>query len=182
MTKIIKLTEGQLNNKVKKVLVAQEKENILKEQSKDNGRQGGGDDGMGGRIAGGTSTASSGSYVTPGGINFTTNTPGGANDRTYTEQPSLRYGGYDDDNPDPYDRDNPKPKKRGSYETKLKRSPMCCKKCKNGRFKHQCDDTQKGGKLIYDSTNCVYATISDCQLNKRSKPGNISGKKKKSKK
>ena len=40
----------------------------------------------------------------------------------------------------------------------------------------------KKGKLIYDSTNCVYATISDCQLNKRSKPGNISGKKKKSKK
>ena len=120
-----------------------------------------------------------------GGINFTNDTPGGANDRTYTEQPSLRYGGnpYDDDNPDPYDRDNPKPKKSGSYEPLLKRSPMCCKKCKNGKFKHQCDDTQKGGKLSYDGTNCVYATISDCQLNKRSKPGNLKGKrvKKKSK-
>ena len=177
MTKIIKLTEGQLNNIVKKVIVAQEKENILKEQSKDNN---GGDDGMGGRIYGGTSTASSGSYVTPAGINFKTNTPGGTNDRTYTEQPSLRYGGYDDDNPDPFDRD--RPKKSGSYETLLKRSPMCCKKCRNGKFKHQCDDTQKGGKLRYDSTNCVYATISDCQLNKRSKPGNIKGVKKKSKK
>ena len=59
---------------------------------------------------------------------------------------------------------------------------MCCKKCKNGRFKHQCDDSQASKGSQYDSTNCVYATISDCQLNKRSKPGNIAGKKKKSKK
>ena len=95
----------------------------------------------------------------------------------------------DDDYPDPYEEDNPDPydpydpddpnryPKPGSYEAKLGRSPMCCKKCKNGKFKHQCDDDQKGGNLKYDSTNCVYETISDCQLNKRT-----SKKKKKSKK
>jgi hypothetical protein len=176
MAKIIKLTEFQLNNIIKRVLVEGEKEKTLKEQY-DPPPQGGNTTYRSG--LGGTNTSSAGAYVTPGGINFDGGTPGGANDRTYTEQPSLRYG----DNPDPYDDDNPrKYPKRGSFETKLKRSPMCCKKCKNGRFKHQCDDTQKGGKLTYDSTNCVYATISDCQLNKRSKPGNISKSKKKSKK
>jgi hypothetical protein len=176
MAKIIKLTEAQLNKIVKRVLVEGEKEKLLTEQDP-YPDQGGNTTYKSG--LGGTNTSSAGAYVTPGGINFDGGTPGGANDRTYTEQPSLRYGDY----PDPYDDDNPrKYPKRGSFETKLKRSPMCCKKCKNGRFKHQCDDTQKGGKLKYDSTNCVYATISDCQLNKRSKPGNISKRKKKSKK
>ncbi len=182
MAKIIKLTESQLNKIVKRVLVEGEKEKLLTEDGPYPGQ--GGNTTYTGEL-GGTNTSSAGAYVTPGGINFGGGTPGGAKDRTYTEQPSLRYGGYDDDNPDPYDRDRPrKYPKRGSFETTLKRSPMCCKKCKNGRFKHQCDDTQKGGKLSYDSTNCVYATISDCQLNKRSKPGNLKGKrvKKKSKK
>jgi hypothetical protein len=175
MAKIIKLTESQLNKIVKRVLVEGEKEKLLTEDGPYPGQGGNTYTGE----LGGTNTSSAGAYVTPGGINFGGGTPGGANDRTYTEQP----GGYDDDNPDPYDRDRPrKYPKRGSFETTLKRSPMCCKKCKNGRFKHQCDDTQKGGKLSYDSTNCVYATISDCQLNKRSKPGNISKTKKKSKK
>lgn len=177
MAKIIKLTESQLYKIIKRVLVEGEKEKILKEQVDPYPGQGGNTTYNSG--LGGTTTSSAGAYVTPGGINFTNDTPGGANDRTYTEQPSLRYG----DNPDPYDDDNPrKYPKPGSFETTLKRSPMCCKKCRNGKFKHQCDDNQKGGKLKYDSTNCVYSTISDCQLNKRSKPGNISKSKKKSKK
>lgn len=167
MKRIIRLTEEQLNKIVKRVLTEQKPEP--------------GQGGYNSQGRGGTNTSSSGAYVTPAGINFTNNTPGGANDRTYTEQPSLRYGGYDDDNPDPYDRDRPR-KDAGQYVGKLKRSPMCCKKCKNGRFKHQCDDTQASKGAKYDSTNCVYATISDCQLNKRSKPGNMSGGRKKSKK
>jgi len=177
MKRIIKLTESLLYKIVKRVLVEGEKENILKEQISPPPGQGGNTTYNSG--LGGTNTSSAGAYVTPGGINFTNDTPGGANDRTYTEQPSLRYG----DNPDPYDNDNPrKNPKPGQYVGKISRSPMCCKKCRNGKFKHQCDDNQKGGKLKYDSTNCVYTTISDCQLNKRSKPGNISKPKKKSKK
>ena len=119
-----------------------------------------------GGAKGGTSAASAGAYVTPKAFVI-----------TQDEIPDP----YDDDNPDPYDPYDPDDPNRypkpGSYESKLGRSPMCCKKCKNGKFKHQCDDTQKGGKLKYDSTNCVYETISDCQLNKRSRK-----RKKKSKK
>ena len=168
MKKIIRLTESDLRRIVKRVLT---------EGDPKPGQRGGGT--IVGSQIGGTNTSSAGAYVTPGGINFTTNTPGGANDRTYTEQPSLRYGGngrkpYDDDNPK---QPRKKPPTAGQYVSKLKRSPMCCKKCKNGRFKHQCDDTQASKRTTYDSTNCVYATISDCQLNKRSKPGTIKGTK-----
>ena len=165
MSKIIRLTETQLNNIVKKVL----------NESPYPGRDNKGQQTPG---RGGTNTSSSGAYVTPGGINFDGGRPGGSNDRTYTEQPSLRYGG---NGRDPYDNDNPRyPKKQpptsGSYETKL-RSTECCKKCKNGMFKHNCSDVPRGPLGKFDSTNCVYATISDCQLNKRSYK-----KKKKSKK
>lgn len=154
MSKIIRLTESDLKRIVKQV---------LNEQYPD--PQNGGTQTPG---RGGTSTASSGAYVTPGGINFTNDKPGGANDRTYTETPSLRYGG---NVPDPYDNDNPEyPRKQppqvGQFETKL-RSTECCKKCKNGMFKHNCEDVPRGTLGKFDSTNCVYATISDCQLNKR---------------
>ena len=174
MSKIIRLTESDLNRIVKKVLKTQQL--MMEDNPKPQPGRGGGYN----STISGTNTKSSGAYVTPAGINFTNNIPGGIKDRTYTEQPSLRYGGYDDDNPDPYDRDKPrKLPTPGQYVGKLSRSPMCCKKCKNGRFKHQCDDTQASKGAKYDSTNCVYATISDCQLNKRSKPGTIKGVKKK---
>ena len=55
---------------------------------------------------------------------------------------------------DPYDRKQPPKKQTDSYETKL-RSTQCCRKCKNGRYKHNCDDVQKGGINKYSSTNCV---------------------------
>ncbi len=161
MPKIIRLTEHQLNNIVKRVL----KEQISPPH--DNPPSGAS---TGGAYAeGGTSSASAGAYISPRGLQFSSQ-----------DNPYDPYDPYDPDEPgDP----NRYPK-AGSYESKLGRSPMCCKKCRNGKFKHQCDDDQKGGKLKYDGTNCVYNTISDCQLNKRSKPGNIKGKrvKKKSKK
>jgi len=150
MKRIIRLTENQLNLLVKKVL---EKES-LQEQITPPGPS---NPTTGNSIArGGTSTASAGSYISPRGLQFSTT----------EDNPYDPYDPYDPDDPNRY----PKP---GSYESKLGRSPMCCKKCKNGKFKHQCGDDQKGGKLKYDGTNCVYETISDCQLNKRS------GKKKK---
>ena len=167
MSKVIRLTESDLNRIVKRILNEEDPK-----PSPSPGKY----------ISnvGGTNTESSGAYVTPGGIRWNTKEYGGRITTT---------GGYDDPYypDDPYDTYDPKYprnpdyKKTGSYEKQLGRSPMCCKKCKNGRFKHQCDDSQASGK--YDSTNCVYATISDCQLNKRSKPGNIKGKriKKKSK-
>ena len=160
MKKIIKLTEQDLHRIIKRVLTEQP------QPPKD----GGGDGYVGGRQ--GTSTASAGAYVTPGGIKW----------NTIDYPPPRKRGGYKD----PYYPDDPYNGKRkrepteGAYETKL-RSTECCKKCKNGKFKHNCDDVQKGGVTKYSSTNCVYATLSDCQLNKRSKPGNIKGVKKKSK-
>ena len=155
MAKIIKLKESDVHRIVKKVINEQS-------ISKDNpyNPPGGG---ITSSTNGGTSTASAGQYISPASLQF-------------------RDGGYDYDEDNPYDPDYPdkqKDPKDGAYETKLGRSPMCCKKCKNGKFKHQCDDNQKGGQLKYDSTNCVYDTISDCQLNKRSKPGNIAKKSKK---
>ena len=155
MPKIIRLTESQLTTLVRKVLEKEEK-NIVKEQVLSFG----GDsptpshnNGNGGALTrGGTNTSSSGEYISPRGLQFSTQ-----------DDPYDPYDPYDPDHPgDP----NVYPKS-GSYESKLGRSPMCCKKCKNGKFKHQCDDNQKGGKLKYDGTNCVYETISDCQLNKR---------------
>ena len=157
MPKIIRLTEHQLNNIVKRVL----KEQISPPH--DNPPSGAS---TGGEYAqGGTSTASAGSYISPRGLQF----------RRTEDNPYDPYDPYDPQDP----RDPNIYPKEGSYESKLGRSPMCCKKCKNGRFKHQCEDVQKGGMKKYDSTNCVYATISDCQLNKRSKYGNIKGKKSK---
>ena len=44
---------------------------------------------------------------------------------------------------------------------------MCCKKCKNGKFKHECDDEIKSPNLKFDKTGCIYETITDCQLNKK---------------
>jgi len=167
MKKIIRLTESDLHKIVKKVIA----EGYDPKP---------GDSGTQFSAVGGTNTSSAGAYVTPGGITWSGKDKPSRRTTTY-DDPYYPYDGYDQD--DPYDPPGRKKyPKSGSYETKIGRSPMCCKKCKNGRFKHQCDDSQASGK--YDSTNCVYATISDCQLNKRSKPGNIKGKriKKKSKK
>ena len=163
MAKIIKLTEAQLNTIVKKVL---EQEQNINEQitPPDPPHSGGGR--MITTTGGGTSTADAGAYVSPAGLKF-------------------KDTAYDDDDPydpyDPYDPEYPDDPnlypKEGSYVGKMGRSPMCCKKCKNGKYKHQCDDKDRGNKLKYDGTNCVYETLSDCQLNKRMKK-----RKKKSKK
>ena len=154
MGRTLKLTESQLNRIIQQVIEEESKKESLQEQTPTPPSN----PTTSNNIArGGTSPASAGAYVTP---------------------TALVLSQDDDDYPDPYDPDAPnRYPKPGSYEAKLGRSPMCCKKCKNGKFKHQCDDDQKGGNLKYDSTNCVYETISDCQLNKRT-----SKKKKKSKK
>jgi len=76
---------------------------------------------------------------------------------------------YDDDNPDPYDRQKPKPKSKP--EEKEWRSPPCCKPCKSGKFrwKHDCGELERAaGSKPSKSTGCIYVTISDCQLNKKS--------------
>ena len=167
MGRTIKLTESQLNRIIQQVIEEESKKDSLQEQSLTTTPSS--NPTTSNNIArGGTSTASAGAYVTPTALVLS------QDDDDYPDP-------YEEDNPDPYDPYDPDDPNRypkpGSYEAKLGRSPMCCKKCKNGKFKHQCDDDQKGGNMKYDSTNCVYETISDCQLNKRT-----SKKKKKSKK
>ena len=71
-----------------------------------------------------------------------------------------------DDRP-PYGDTPPYGDETGSFTSTLKRSTMCCKKCKNGKFKHECDDEIKSPNLKFDKTGCIYETISDCQLNKK---------------
>ena len=52
---------------------------------------------------------------------------------------------------------------------------MCCKKCMIcGYSEHQCDDTQTGRKIDIGMRELFVfiGAISDCQLNRRSKPSN----------
>jgi hypothetical protein len=134
---------------------------------------------------GGTTTSSSGSYVKPigKGNGKKPNISGGYDDY---ESPgnNIRISfppqgdGDGDTEPIKPPSNNRKPvsmpitaptygNETGSFTSTLKRSTMCCKKCKNGKFKHECDDEIKSPNLKFDKTGCIYETITDCQLNKK---------------
>jgi len=89
------------------------------------------------------------------------------------------YNRYDDPNPydndipdpyDPYDPDYPNGKKYPKTKPKKEwRSPPCCKPCKGGKWRHDCGELERAaGSQKSKSTGCIYATISDCQLAKKS--------------
>ena len=134
---------------------------------------------------GGTTTSSSGSYVKPigKGDGKKPNISGGYDDY---EGPGLstrisfppQGDGDGDTEPVKPPSNTRKPvsmpitpptygNETGSFTSTLKRSTMCCKKCKNGKFKHECDDEIKSPNLKFDKTGCIYETITDCQLNKK---------------
>jgi len=144
---------------------------------------------------GGTTSSSSGSFVKPLSKGKNPNILGGYDDYEGPGEIKIAFPPpTQEEEPKPKPKPKPKPAKdprppiampsydytpppegdrptygdeTGSFTTTLKRSTMCCKKCKNGKFKHECDDEIKSPNLKFDKTGCIYETISDCQLNKK---------------